>query len=79
MVNHYNLQVIIALGFKIDNEKAIAFRKWTNHFVILLRAKLPDKNVLQNRLRKITELVMEENQIAGKEKLRGLVNKNKRV
>ena len=24
-VNHYNLQVIIALGFKIDNEKAIAF------------------------------------------------------
>jgi len=79
LVNHYNLQVIIALGFKIDNEKAIAFRKWTNHFVILLRAKLPDKNVLQNRLRKITELVMEENQIAGKEKLRGLVNKNKRV
>ena len=29
-VNHYNLQVIIALGFKIDNEKAIAFRKWAN-------------------------------------------------
>ena len=25
-VNHYNLQVIIALGFKIDNERAIAFR-----------------------------------------------------
>ena len=39
---------------------------WTNHLVILLRAKLPDKNVLQNRLRKITELVMEEKQIAGK-------------
>ena len=29
-VKHYNLQVIIALGFKIDNEKAIAFRKWAN-------------------------------------------------
>ena len=29
-VNHYGLQVIIALGFKIDNEKAIAFRKWAN-------------------------------------------------
>ena len=32
-VNHYNLQVIIALGFKIDNEKAIAFRKWANQIV----------------------------------------------
>lgn len=33
VVNHYNLQVIIALGFKIDNEKAIAFRKWANQIV----------------------------------------------
>ena len=32
-VNHYNLQVIIALGFKIDNERAIAFRKWANQIV----------------------------------------------
>ena len=32
-VKHYNLQVIIALGFKIDNEKAIAFRKWSNQIV----------------------------------------------
>ena len=32
-VNHYNLQVIIALGFKIDNERAIAFRKWANEIV----------------------------------------------
>ena len=32
-VNHYNLQVIIALGFKIDNEKAIVFRKWANQIV----------------------------------------------
>ena len=32
-VNHYSLQVIIALGFKIDNEKAIAFRKWANQIV----------------------------------------------
>lgn len=33
-VNHYNLQVIIALGFKIDNERAIAFRKWANQIVL---------------------------------------------
>ena len=32
-VAHYNLQVIIALGFKIDNERAIAFRKWANQIV----------------------------------------------
>ena len=33
-VNYYNLQVIIALGFKIDNERAIAFRKWANQIVM---------------------------------------------
>ncbi len=32
-VKHYNLQVIIALGFKIDNERAVQFRKWTNQIV----------------------------------------------
>jgi len=32
-VNHYNLQVIIALGFKIDNERAVQFRKWANCIV----------------------------------------------
>ena len=29
-VKHYNLQVIVALGFKIDNERAVQFRKWAN-------------------------------------------------
>lgn len=33
LVNHYNLKVIIALGFKIDNERAVAFRKWANEIV----------------------------------------------
>ena len=32
-VKHYNLQVIIALGFKIDNERAVQFRKWANRIV----------------------------------------------
>ena len=32
-VKHYDLRVIIALGFKIDNERAIAFRKWANQIV----------------------------------------------
>ena len=33
MVKHYCLQVIIALGFKIDNERAVQFRKWANQIV----------------------------------------------
>jgi len=31
--NHYNLQVIIAVGFKVNNERAVQFRKWANHIV----------------------------------------------
>ena len=27
---HYNLQMIIAVGFKVNNERAIQFRKWVN-------------------------------------------------
>ena len=30
---HYNLQMIIAVGFKIDNERAVQFRKWAGHIV----------------------------------------------
>lgn len=26
--NHYNLQMIIAVGFKVNNERAVQFRKW---------------------------------------------------
>jgi len=32
-VVHYNLQMIIALGFKVDNERAVQFRKWVNGIV----------------------------------------------
>lgn len=31
--NHYNLQAIIAVGFKIENERAVQFRRWANHIV----------------------------------------------
>lgn len=27
-VLHYNLQMIIAVGFKVNNERAVQFRKW---------------------------------------------------
>ena len=27
---HYNLQMIIAVGFKVNSERAVQFRKWVN-------------------------------------------------
>lgn len=32
-VVHYNLQMIIAVGFKVNNERAVQFRKWANGIV----------------------------------------------
>ena len=30
---HYNLQMIISVGFKVNNERAVQFRKWANSIV----------------------------------------------
>ena len=30
---HYNLQTIIAVGFKVNNERAVQFRKWSGQIV----------------------------------------------
>jgi hypothetical protein len=30
---HYNLQMIIAVGFKVNNERAVQFRKWSNTII----------------------------------------------
>ena len=32
-VIHYNLQMIIAVGFKVQNERAVRFRKWAGQIV----------------------------------------------
>ena len=32
-VAHYNLQMIIAVGFKVNNERAVQFRKWAGQIV----------------------------------------------
>ena len=49
-VKHYNLQVIIALGFKIDNERAVQFRKWANRIVgdYTIRGYVMDKERFKN-------------------------------
>lgn len=31
--NHYNLQMIIVVGFKVKNDRAVQFRKWANNIV----------------------------------------------
>ena len=30
---HYNLQMIIAVGFKVNNDHAVQFRKWAGQIV----------------------------------------------
>lgn len=30
-IDHYNLQMIIAVGFKVNSERAVQFRKWVNN------------------------------------------------
>ncbi|MCL2445899.1 MAG: virulence RhuM family protein [Oscillospiraceae bacterium] len=32
-VKHYNLQMIVAVGFKVNNERAVQFRKWAGQIV----------------------------------------------
>lgn len=32
-LEHYSLQAIISVGFKIENERAVQFRKWVNKIV----------------------------------------------
>jgi hypothetical protein len=32
-IDHYNLQAIISVGFKINNERAVQFRKWANQII----------------------------------------------
>jgi len=32
--NHYSLEMIIAVGFKVNSERAVQFRKWVNQIAI---------------------------------------------
>ncbi len=33
-INHYGLQMIIAVGFKVNSERAVQFRKWVNQIAM---------------------------------------------
>jgi len=49
-VLHYNLQMIIATGFKVNNERAVQFRKWANRIVkdYTIQGWVMDKERLKN-------------------------------
>lgn len=51
-VNHYNLQMIIAIGFKVNNQRAVRFRVWANNIVesYTIKGWAMDKEKLQNKL-----------------------------
>ena len=44
--NHYSLEMIIAVGFKVNSEKAVQFRKWVNGKALMELLKQPLCNPL---------------------------------
>ena len=54
---HYNLQAIIAVGFKVNNERAVQFRKWANQIVkdFTIKGWAIDDERLKNSGTKLTK------------------------
>lgn len=61
-VKHYNLQMIIAVGFKVNNERAVQFRKWANQIVkdYTIKGFAMDDERLKNGGSILTEQYFEE-------------------
>lgn len=61
-IAHYNLQMIIAIGFKVDNERAVQFRKWANQIVkdYTIKGWVMDDDRLKNGGSILTEKYFEE-------------------
>ena len=61
-IAHYNLQMIIAIGFKVDNERAVQFRKWANQIVkdYTIKGWVMDDERLKNDGTILTEKYFEE-------------------
>jgi len=59
---HYNLQMIIAVGFKVNNERAVQFRKWANQIVkdYTIKGWVMDKDRLINGGSILTEKYFDE-------------------
>jgi len=61
-VAHYNLQMIISVGFKVNNERAVQFRKWANQIVkdYTIKGWVMDDERLKNGGSILTEKYFEE-------------------
>ncbi len=61
-VAHYNLQMIIAVGFKANNDRAVQFRKWANAIVkdYTIKGWVMDEERLKNGGSVLTEKYFEE-------------------
>jgi hypothetical protein len=59
---HYNLQMIIAVGFKVNNERAVQFRKWANIIVkdYTIKGWVMDDERLKNGGTVLTEKYFEK-------------------
>lgn len=59
---HYNLQMIIAVGFKVNNEQAVQFRKWANLIVkeYTIKGWVMDEERLKNGGTVLTEKYFEK-------------------
>ena len=61
-VNHYNLQMIIAVGFKVNNQRAVRFRVWANQIVeqYTIKGWAMDEERLKNGGTVLTKKYFEE-------------------
>ena len=61
-VDHYNLQMIIAVGFKVNSERAVQFRKWVNQIAkdYTIKGWVMDEERLKNGGSILTEKYFEE-------------------
>ncbi|GHU29115.1 hypothetical protein AGMMS50256_13240 [Betaproteobacteria bacterium] len=61
-VEHYNLQMIIAVGFKVNNQRAVRFRVWANQIVeqYTIKGWVMDSERLKNGGTILTDKYFEE-------------------
>ena len=62
LTNHYALQMVIAVGFKVNSERAVQFRKWVNEIATTFTIKgwVMDEERLKNNGSVLTKKYFEE-------------------
>ena len=62
LTNHYSLQMVIAVGFKVNSERAVQFRKWINEIATTFTIKgwVMDEERLKNSGSILTKKYFEE-------------------